>query len=79
MTPDQALNKAKEYIWRQNPPATIDSEGLEIVHELMAQILYLTGKAQPETDEAPPDKSIKEQEEKPKVTHLIKGQARMEF
>lgn len=77
MTPDQTLNRAKDYIWRQNPPAQMDSEGLQLLHELMAAILFLQGKLPPDTD-APVDKPIVKKEAD-KVVHLVKGQARMEF
>lgn len=80
MISDKVIKRAIEYIWRQNPPANIDSEGLEIMHALMARITELCGGMPPE-DDVPEDKPPEKEEpvEYKQPMKMIKGQSRMEF
>ena len=61
-TSDQIIKRATEYIWRQNPPATIDSEGLEIMHALMSKITEFQG-GMPPKDNIPQDEPLQKEED----------------
>lgn len=91
MNSSEILDKAKEYIWRQNPPPQIDQEGIELIRALMAKILELRGELPPDT-ETPPDILQREEQEElesvnrpinsapvKKPIRMVKGQSRMEF
>jgi len=83
VTPEKVIEKAKEYIWRNNPPPQMDSEGLENIRLLMATILELQGKMPPE-DDVPVDKPYTEKHNEAPIAvakkpHLPGHQVKMEF